>query len=269
VKFFDAENLPDKDQASFERFVLAIEKTRAKNAQERCRRFVSVDLKVSAKKALKEVKHRASAIFEPRPELNHANNSLCIVGRRELTSELFFDRRAFLNSYDPTVDSSGRILNSILNAVIPVCGGINLEYYFSKVDNLSYGCGTKLSHNVCGLLGVINGIDDDLRPGLPEQMIEIHDPVRLLTIIEQSPEIVKKLIQENTTIRDWIQNSWVKIACIDPNSGNVFLYDPKNGFEEFKSFGKTLPVVSSIDELIHRSRDNISVSRIIKAEKVK
>ena len=63
------------------------------------------------------------------------------------------------------------ILAGILAAVIPVCGGINLEYYFSRVDNTVYGCGTKLPHNVCGMLGVMNGIDDDLRTGLPSQMM--------------------------------------------------------------------------------------------------
>ena len=35
-----------------------------------------------------------------------------------------------------------------------------------------------------GLIGVANGIDGDLRPGLPSQMIEVHDPVRLLVIAE-------------------------------------------------------------------------------------
>lgn len=38
----------------------------------------------------------------------------------------------------------------------PVCGGINLEYYFSRVDNQKLGAGTKLPHNVMGLFGVAN-----------------------------------------------------------------------------------------------------------------
>ncbi len=74
----------------------------------------------------------------------------------------------------------------------PVCGGINLEYYFSRVDNHKLGAGTKLPHNVMGLIGVANSCDGDLRPGLPVQMIEVHDPVRLLIVVEHFPAIVLK-----------------------------------------------------------------------------
>ena len=54
-----------------------------------------------------------------------------------------------------TPDSA--ILTRILSAVVPVCAGINLEYYFSHVDNSGIGCGTKLPHNVASLLGVMEG----------------------------------------------------------------------------------------------------------------
>ena len=101
------------------------------------------------------------------------------------TRGLFLDRRAFLTSYDPTQDDAeSTILTRILQAVFPVCAGINLEYYFSYVDNTGWGCGTKLPHNVAALLGVMDGAASDLRTGLPWQMVEIHEPVRILFIIE-------------------------------------------------------------------------------------
>ena len=115
-----------------------------------------------------------------RPEWGHATNAICIVGRRERTRGLFLDRRAFLTSYDPTQDDAeSTILTRILQAVFPVCAGINLEYYFSYVDNTGWGSGTKLPHNVASLLGVMDGAASDLRTGLPWQMVEIHEPVRL------------------------------------------------------------------------------------------
>ena len=86
----------------------------------------------------------------------------------------------------------------ILSAVIPVCGGINLEYLFSRIDNSVYGAGTKLPHNVIGLLGVANGVEGDLRTGLPSQMIEVHEPSRLLIVVEQTREILDK-----TTRQTW------------------------------------------------------------------
>ncbi|MFM8243711.1 MAG: putative inorganic carbon transporter subunit DabA, partial [Crocinitomicaceae bacterium] len=50
------------------------------NAKERSRRFVVMNNKGNAKKVHKEVKLRTVSLFEPRPELNHATNTLCIVG---------------------------------------------------------------------------------------------------------------------------------------------------------------------------------------------
>ncbi len=77
-------------------------------------------------------------------------------------------------------------------AVVPVCAGISLEYYFSFVDNDRYGCGTKLPHNVTSLVGVMDGHASDLRTGLPWQMVEIHEPVRILFVVETTPERMRR-----------------------------------------------------------------------------
>ena len=58
------------------------------------------------------------------------------------------------------------ILARILGAVVPVCEGINLTYFFSYIDSTGWGCGTKLPHNVTSLLGVMDGAASDLRLGL-------------------------------------------------------------------------------------------------------
>ena len=188
------------------------------NARERARRFVTTSKRHDLKNLHEAVKKRSVSLFEPRPELNHATNSLCIVGRRALTKKLFLDRRAFLNSYDYSIDPEGNYLFTILSAAAPVCGGINLEYYFSRVDNLKLGAGTKLPHNVMGLIGVANGIDGDLRPGLPNQMVELHDPLRLLTIVEHKENVILKTIQRTPQLYEWFINEWVHLVCIDPET---------------------------------------------------
>jgi uncharacterized protein YbcC (UPF0753/DUF2309 family) len=261
--FFDTEDLPQEMGQQWSGFLASVDQARGFNAKERCRRFATVDLEISPEDALKEVMKRTSAIFEPRPELNHATNALLIVGRRDLTKGLFLDRRAFLNSYNPVTDPSGSILNSILNAAIPVCGGINLEYYFSRIDNQTYGCGTKLPHNVCGLIGVMNGIDDDLRTGLPIQMVEIHDPVRLLTIVEQKHEIVMQVLKQNAGVREWVYNSWVKLACIDPDTNAIHFLNAKNVFEKMKFENSTLPTALSSTLVAAQSRENLPAYEII------
>ena len=88
---------------------------------------------------------RAAPRTWPRPGPNSATPptpSASSAGARR-TRGLFLDRRAFLTSYDPTQDDAdGTILTRILQAAVPVCAGINLEYYFSHVDN----AGLRLRH---------------------------------------------------------------------------------------------------------------------------
>src|SRR5262249_57028580 len=106
-----------------------------------------------------------------------------------------------LNSYDPTQDDAdATILTRTLQAAVPVCAGISLEYYFSYVDNPGYGCGTKLPHNIAALLGVMDGAASALRTGLPWQMVEIHEPVRPLFVIETQPETLLKILARNPNI---------------------------------------------------------------------
>jgi uncharacterized protein YbcC (UPF0753/DUF2309 family) len=201
-----------------------------RNAHERCRWFELGPQADDAEISHNHVRSRATSIFEPRPELNHSNNLYCVVGRRRLTTDLFIDRRAFLHSYDPESDPDGAILARILTAIIPVCGGINLEYLFSRIDNSVYGAGTKLPHNVIGLLGVANGVDGDLRTGLPSQMIEVHEPARLLIVIEQSRDIIDAAYQRLGELQEWLDNHWVRLASCHPVTHELLWFN-KDGWE--------------------------------------
>src|SRR5690606_13010230 len=139
-----------------------IDEARQRNAHERCRRFESASLAMNPEDALRHVESRAEELSQARPEFNHATNAVAIVGRRSRTRGLFLDRRAFLASYDPTTDDDDHtILGRVLQAVVPVCAGIALEYYFSCVDPEGWGCGSKLPHNVTSLLGVMAGAASD------------------------------------------------------------------------------------------------------------
>jgi uncharacterized protein YbcC (UPF0753/DUF2309 family) len=222
VRFYDLAHLPESQKERLAQFEAKLQQALERNAKERCRRFETVPLRIRPDSALEEVRRRSVSIFEPRPEYNHATNAFCIVGRRSLTQGLFLDRRAFINSYDPKQDPEGITLSGILNAVIPVCGGISLEYYFSRVDNSVYGAGTKLPHNVIGLVGVANGVEGDLQAGLPAQMVEIHEPLRILFVLEQDPEIALIALQRNPAVFEWVKNEWVKCACIHPETREVY-----------------------------------------------
>ena len=148
IEFFDENSLSSSNLEKHKMNGVIFAKALDANAKERSRRLVSINTKLSAKKIHEKVRTRSVSIFEPRPELNHATNALCIVGRRDFTKGLFLDRRSFMNSYDYQIDLDGKILTNIMKPLGPVCGGINLEYYFSRVDNHKLGAGTKLPHNV-------------------------------------------------------------------------------------------------------------------------
>jgi uncharacterized protein YbcC (UPF0753/DUF2309 family) len=154
------------------------------------------------------------------------------VSRKSTIKGLFFDRRAFLNSYDYRKDPQGKALAKILGAAAPVCGGINLEYYFSRMDPDRLGAGTKLPHNVMGLIGVANGADGDLRTGLPYQMVEIHDPIRLMMIVEQYPDLVLEVLKSNPATYEWVKNYWVHFVVIDPKTRALLRFKDE-GFVEY------------------------------------
>lgn len=260
IAFYDEETLSENNKALHQQNVITFTKALDNNAKERSRRFDTIDSTDTLEKVHEKVKRRSLSLFEPRPELNHATNAMCIVGRRSLSKQLFLDRRSFLNSYDYEVDPSGDYLAIILGAVAPVGGGINLEYYFSRVDNQKLGAGSKLPHNVMGLIGVANGIDGDLRPGLPSQMIEVHDPVRLLVIAEHFPEKVMYAISKNPATYEWFKNDWVKLVAVQPETKELFVFEDEK-FVPYQPL-QTVNFIKDEMQLVETTKENLPVGII-------
>jgi uncharacterized protein YbcC (UPF0753/DUF2309 family) len=262
VTFFDTDLIPGSHQQEFEAVRKLIEDTCDRNAHERCRRFMSAPLSLSFTAAREHVEARTEDLAQTRPEFGHATNAITIVGRREWSRGLFLDRRAFLTSYDPTVDDAERsILTRILQAVFPVCGGINLEYYFSHVDNNGYGAGTKLPHNVTALLGVMDGPSSDLRTGLPWQMVEIHEPVRSLFVIETTPEAMLRIIERNEGIGRMCRNGWIQLAVLDPDSRKIHVFQDDE-FHPYQPQSLVLPGASSSVDWYRGWRDHLEFAVI-------
>lgn len=246
IELYDLDAVPSSHQADLIELRQSLDRARALNAHERVRRFLSrrSHVALTPEKALQHVEERSQHLAQPRPEYGHCTNAVCIIGRRSLTRGLFLDRRAFLVSYDPLQDPEAKSLTDLLGAVVPVCAGISLEYYFSFVDNERYGCGTKLPHNVVGMVGVMDGHASDLRTGLPWQMVEIHEPLRILFVVESNLEQLRRALDSNSSVRRLLENRWIRLATIDPVAGTVHLYQ-KGGFAEFHEPLERLPVALS------------------------
>lgn len=261
--FYDENTIPEPLQEKHKQNISIFLEALDKNAKERARRFINQDNKMDKEKVHEKVKMRSYSLYEPRPEWNHATNALCIVGRRKIHEHLFLDRRAFLNSYDYTQDIEGKLLTKIIQAITPVCGGINLEYYFSKMDNHRLGAGSKLPHNVIALLGVGNGTEGDLRTGLPAQMLNIHDSIRLLMAIEHYPDVIQKAIANDPKIYQWYYNTWIHLVAIEPETCKIYHFQ-KGNWIPYTPLTKHLPVTNVIEPLIENYSQNLPIYLIQK-----
>jgi uncharacterized protein YbcC (UPF0753/DUF2309 family) len=259
----DVDRVPATHRAEFATAEKALHEAAVRNAHERARRFGSAPLGIAAPAAKRHMEGRCEDLSQVRPEWGHATNALCIVGRRDRTRGLFLDRRAFLVSYDPTQDDAeATILARILGAVVPVCSGINLEYYFSYVDSPGWGCGSKLPHNITGLLGVMDGAMSDLRTGLPWQMVEIHEPVRLLFVIETTPEALLRIMARNPVIERMVTRRWVQLASLDPAGGGIAVFRD-GAFEPHGPVPGPLPAAASSREWYAGWREHLEFAEIV------
>ncbi len=254
IEYYDVTVLNETNRIAHQKNRQTFEDALDLNAKERSRRFASINTKSELKKIRKAIKERSVSLFEPRPELGHGTNTLCIVGRREISKGVFLDRRSFLNSYNYKTDVLGKFLTGVMAPLGPVCGGINLEYYFSRVDNYKLGAGTKLPHNVVGLFAVTNSSDGDLRPGLPWQMIEVHDPLRLLIIVEHYPHVILQSIQSSPAMYEWYINEWVHLVSINPDT-KAFTYFTNGQFIPYQTSAKEVHFFKDVHTLLEEAKE--------------
>lgn len=245
IDWYDLCDLPPARQPALHALQQALHYAQQMSAHERCRRLASAPRNPTSAEAWAHIRQRAADFSQARPELGHATNAAAVIGRRALTQGLFLDRRVFLISYDPELDPDGRLLEGLLLAVGPVGAGINLEYYFSTVNNEYYGCGSKIPHNITGSFGVMEGTSSDLRTGLPRQMIEIHEAMRLQIVVEAKTSVLAAICARQDGLRELIAGSWVYLNAIDPDTGEIFIFNPDTGFEPWLAEQRELPVCAS------------------------
>ncbi|HAT1797638.1 TPA: DUF2309 domain-containing protein [Legionella pneumophila] len=174
--------------------------------------------------AQKDIARRSVDWSETRPEWGLARNAAFIIAPRQLTKNINLESRCFLHSYDWRQDKEGALLETILTAPMVVAQWINTQYLFSTIDNVAYGSGSKITHNVTGKIGVMQGNASDLMHGLPLQSVmsnddtPFHEPQRLLTIAYAPREIVSELIEKQDVLKTLFFNEWVHLVVIDPRN---------------------------------------------------
>jgi uncharacterized protein YbcC (UPF0753/DUF2309 family) len=192
------------------------------NAVERSQFFSNRPKLSTPQESLQHVQERALNMAEPRPEYGHSRAFLAFFGPRRYTKSLNLDRRSFLISYDDKTDPEFRHIRGLVHGAMPVVANITLDYFFSAIDPLRFGSGSKLPLNISALVGVISGSRGDIRIGLAAQMVEIHEPIRALVGVVQSPEVVSQIALSHKRLNALLLNDWVRLFAIDPNDGNIY-----------------------------------------------
>lgn len=180
-----------------------------------------------------DIEQRSQDWSETRPEWGLAGNAAFIAAPRHLTRTLNLDGRCFLHSYDWTKDPGGTRLETILTAPLVVAQWINAQYLFSSIDNARFGSGSKITHNVTGKFGIMQGNASDLMHGLPLQSVAIddeqlfHTPQRLQAFINAKASTVLAIVKKHKTLHQLAANAWIFIYVLDPVDSGVHLI--KNG----------------------------------------
>ncbi len=212
---------PHETDDHLQKLTAALEKAKRRNTQSRIKHLspsISHD-------SVQQLSERSTDWAETRPEWGLARNAAFIIGPRTETSSINLDGRAFLHSYDWKKDRDGRSLTTILTAPMVVAQWINCQYLFSTLDNVTYGSGSKITHNVVGKIGIMQGNASDLMNGLPLQSVNIndhesyHEPMRLLTVVYSPKSMLNKIISTEDILQQLFGNGWVLLVCIDPTDG--------------------------------------------------
>lgn len=177
---------------------------------------------------------KASDWGETRPEWGLAKNAGLIVGSRNLTKNINLEGRCFLHSYNWETDTTGKALEAIMQGPMVVAQWINNHYYFSTVDNAVFGGGSKITHNITGKFGVVQGNGGDIKMGLPLQSVKqsdeemYHQPLRLSVIIHAPLKRVSEILERNEHLKNILDNEWIYLMVMDTLAENSICQYQKN-----------------------------------------
>ncbi|MBD3670654.1 MAG: DUF2309 family protein, partial [Gammaproteobacteria bacterium] len=253
ITLYDLELLPPSHLIYLDRLRNGLSSASRLCAQERLPSLQLIDTQGEAPETAERLVQRNSLDWsQVRPEWGLSGNAYFIIGNRDLTRRASLHGRAFLHSYDYTKDRKRHLLENILTGPLVVGQWINMEHYFSAVDNERFGSGSKVYHNVAGRFGVMSGNLSDLRTGLPAQTVlengkPYHQPLRLITVIEAPFEHARQAVEAVPSVKNLVRNNWIRLLVVDPATQTIYCY--RNG-EWQQQAGMDALTVSTSEESV-------------------
>lgn len=227
VKFFDLDEVPATHTRDVSTLQAQFERAGTRARAERAGRL-GIDASKGDADVRRQVHQRARDWSEVRPEWGLTRNAAFIVAPRERTRSINLDGRSFLHDYRWEDDPEFSVLELIMTAPMVVTHWINFQYYASTVDNVRFGSGNKVLHNVVGgHLGVYEGNGGDLRIGLPMQSLHdgeqwVHEPLRLSVFIEAPREEIDRVIAKHPAVAQLVEGQWLHLFQIDSETGETW-----------------------------------------------
>jgi uncharacterized protein YbcC (UPF0753/DUF2309 family) len=236
VRIVDLEDVPATHRKDLTRLMGDLEEAGTQAALERGLALGLTSGDTDVRAARHVAARRSQDWSETRPEWGLSGNSVMVIGRRALTQTVNLHGRAFLHSYDHAQDPSGKLLQTIMTAPLVVAQWINMEHYFSTVDNEVYGSGSKVYHNVVGRIGVMTGVSSDLRIGLPAQTVlngrrPYHDPMRLLALIQAPRDRIQTILERHSVLQQLFHQRWVTLVALEPRDGRFYYYEGQGSWK--------------------------------------
>ena len=89
-------------------------------------------------------------------------------------------------------------------------------------------------------------------------MIEVHDPIRIMVIVEHFPGVLLDVIRRAPEVYEWYINEWMYIASVHPETREIQVF--KEGrFVPYKPLLQKVDVVPDVTPAIEQHHDNLPV----------
>lgn len=212
IAYLDADTVPASHGQELQAIVDIMEQAASRNALERMQKLLTKP-PLDADQAVRHSEDRQQSGAYARPEYSLMGHALCVIGRRRLTRGLTLDRRAFLFSYDPLQDDEDlTVLARLLAVNLPVLANICFDYWFSRVAPERFGAGRKAELKLIAHMGVSDAEHGDLRVGLPYEMVDQHEPMRLQVIVDARPDLVERMLAANPRASRFFTRGYMQLS---------------------------------------------------------
>jgi hypothetical protein len=92
-------------------------------------------------------------------------------------------------------------------------------------------------------------------------MVEIHEPVRLLVVVEAQPALLRTVLARNADLGRLVQHRWIQMAAWAPDTAELTLFS-RRGLERYEPESTSLPPVATSAEWYGGRRDFLPCARI-------